>query len=314
MTNVHHPKITIGMTCFNAEDTIVPAIKAALEQDYPDFEILVVDDGSSDASIEKITEAMEGQSAIRLIRHPENKGYPSALNSLIENAAGEFIAFFDDDDASLPDRLRRQVERLRAFMDQYGTDKALCYTNRNVTRMGMTSPDYVFRAIGRMPPEPHGTAVSDFILWDTGEAGKTWGMFGSCTMMAPTSYLKHIGGFDPAFRRSAEMDLAIRAGFDGAYFIAVDAPLVTQYKTTGTDKSAKTQLKYSLMLREKHKDYLRGKGLYPAALMMGYSRHYGGKDKKALSHLYFALACIAAPSKIFLVKARKYVHKKFGTK
>lgn len=308
MNGTSHPLITIGITCFNAAETIERAVLAALQQQYPNFEILVVDDCSADNSVQ-IIETLQGRHPqVRLARHDVNKGYPSALNTIIDNAAGKYISFFDDDDDSKPDRLQKQLERIEGYESAHGTHKIFCYTNREVRYTGDTKPAYSFNAIGRIAPEPSGPEVADFILWDTGPKNKTWGMFGSCTLMVRKDVLQAAGGFDPQFRRCAEWDIAIRAAFQGAHFIAVNEPLVIQYKTPTPDKKGAIPLKYSMMLRDKHKDYLKAKGVYIAARMMARSRYHGGKSRPHWAKLYLGLACMAAPVKLF----GKKLWEKFG--
>ena len=97
--------VTIGITCFNAEETIKRAIRSALGQDWQNIEILVVDDCSTDSSVEIITKAITNDSRARLIKHVKNCGPAGARNTILDQACGEFIAFFDDDDESMPGRI-----------------------------------------------------------------------------------------------------------------------------------------------------------------------------------------------------------------
>ncbi|HRK98359.1 MAG: glycosyltransferase family 2 protein [Alphaproteobacteria bacterium] len=291
-------KITIGITCYNAEATIVQAIESACMQDYADFEIVVVDDCSQDNSVSLVKEAIKDKTNILLVCHKENKGYPSALNSIIENAQGDYIAFFDDDDMSRSDRLSEQLVRIQAYGRLHRTDFIFCYTNRNILLVGETIPSGKAFAIGRTFPEPHGLDVADFLLWHSGASGFVWGMFGSCTLMAPRSAFLKVGPFDPDFRRCAEWDLAVRAAFMGAHFISVDQPLVCQRKTPTRDKAGKIPLKYAMMLRKKHKNYLDAKGVYAASLMIARARYFGGKHRMVWSRFYHFLACCLAPRTI----------------
>ncbi len=299
------PLVTIGITCFNAHDTILKAIDGAFTQDWPNLEVVVVDDASKDNSVQLIEDATKNEPRVKLIRHTENKGFPSALNTILENASGEFIAFFDDDDISAQNRITAQVERIMSFESNSNADKVLCYTNRNVVESETMKPLYSFEAIGRKPKEPSGEKVADFILWSSGEKGYTWGMFGSCTLMMRTDVLRELGGFDPHFRRNTEWDMAARAAFDGAHFIACDAELVTQIKTRTSDKSGKIPLRYSLDLRKKHREYLERKGVYTLACIMAYSRFYGGKGKKYKSLFFQGIAAMMAPRKLLLPALKK---------
>ncbi len=111
------------------------------------------------------------------------------------------------------------------------------------------------------------------------------------------AYLK-VGSFDAAFRRCEELDLAIRAAQMGAHFIAVDQPLVTQYKTQSPDKSGMKPLHYALMLRDKHREYLARKGLYHASRMFARSNFWSSKKDKLKSRFYRALGYAVAPQLI----------------
>lgn len=298
------PRVTIGVTCHNAQGTIRRALSSAAAQDYPDFEIVVVDDASEDQSAQIIADFAAEDSRIRFVRHEKNKGYPAALNTILKNAGGEYIAFFDDDDESAPDRLRQQMERLKSFEAAHSRQMVFCYANRAVVRPGQSDPDHVTRAIGRSPPEPHGTEVADFLLWEARTPGTTWGAFGSCTLMARKAHFEVLGEFDEAFRRCAEWDLAIRAAFRGAYFIAVDAPLVTQYKTPTPDKSGTMPLKYALLLRHKHRDYLESRGMVRAADAMARCRFYYARGDRWRSRVFMLFACLLSSRILYATVCR----------
>lgn len=92
------PLITVGLTCFQAADTICQAIQSAVAQDWPNLEIIIVDDCSTDGSAKIVEQAIAGIANARLIRHAVNGGPAAARNSLLAAAKGEFLIFFDDDD------------------------------------------------------------------------------------------------------------------------------------------------------------------------------------------------------------------------
>ncbi|TVR84876.1 MAG: glycosyltransferase family 2 protein [Rhodospirillales bacterium] len=288
-------KTTIGLTSFNAQDTIERAVQSALAQDWSDLEVIVVDDCSSDGSWDILRQLAAAEPRLRVFRHKTNKGYPGALNTILDHARGDFVAIFDDDDDNVPNRVRSQVERISAYEDRTGAALVLCYANRNVVKGGQSAPDHVALAIGRTAPEPSGPEVADFLFGVGAKPGKVWGMFGSCTLMARRTTFVAVGPFDETFRRCAEWDLAVRAAFMGAHFIAVDRPLVTMYKTPGTDKSGSIPLKYALLLREKHHDYLVRRGLYHASRLIARSNFHGNKGRIWKSRAYRALACMASP-------------------
>ncbi len=297
--------VTIGITCFNAADTIERAIKSALAQQGPVKEIIVVDDASTDNSAALIQRMAQADARIKFIPKGQNGGYPAALNSIINAAQGHYIAFFDDDDESDPGRITAQLERLKAYQAAHGDASVLCYANRRVFRAGFDKPAAVVHAIGRKPVEPHGAMVADFLLWHAEPRGYSWGQFGSCALMAARQVFIAAGGFDESFRRCAEWDLAVRLAFAGAHFIAVDAPLVNQHLTPTQDKAGKVPLEYALKLREKHKDYLKRRLAYHGARFVAHSRFYYARGYRSKSRLYMALACLASPFTILPAEMRR---------
>lgn len=300
------PLITIGITCYNASETIRRSVESALGQRWPRKEIIIVDDASRDGSWAVLEELRSSHPELKIIRHGVNQGYPGALNTLVREASGNLIAIFDDDDFSVPDRLGEQWRRLSAYEDEHGCDLVFCYSNRNVVRSGASSPHYVACAMGRRPPEPHGAAVADYLFGHAIDPSFVWGMFGSCTLLARRDLLLAVGAFDETFRRCAEWDFAVRAAFMGSHFIAVDKPLITQFKTKGADKAGSVPLKYALQLREKYKHYLIEHGVYWASRAIAHSRFHGAKGARLKSQLFMAAACTASP-RLLVTKLRRRV-------
>ena len=289
-----HPLVTIAITCFNAEATIAAAIDSARAQDWPNLEIVVVDDASSDGSSAIIEAMARDDERIRPLAHPHNRGYAAALNSAVEAARGDFIAVFDDDDLSRPDRIHRQWQRLADYEAATGANLVFCYSNRRVETPDGRHGDSA-RAIGRTAPEPHGTDVVDFLLWHRENPAYVWGQFGSCTLLCRRQTLLATGPFDESFRRGAEWDMAIRLALDDGHFIAVNDDLVTQRKTPTPDKGGKISLQHTLALRAKYRDYLRARRLYPAAIAITHARFHFARGERMRSNLYLALACLASP-------------------
>lgn len=298
------PLITIGITCFNAGDTIARTVESALKQDWPNFEIIIVDDYSTDNSVETIKAIQKKCKKVRLFYHEKNLGYPSALNTIIKHAQGEYVAFFDDDDDNETDRLTKQYKRLSQFHELRPQAPVLCYTHRRVFIDRKEKYDGFVKAIGYKSPEPHGAMVADFLLWHKKTEGYIWGEFGSCTLMASKKTLLKFG-FDPNFRRCAEWDLAVRVALENGYFIAVDEPLVIQHKTPTPDKSGKKPLTYALMLRKKHRKFLQQKHVYLGSILLAYSRFYYFRGKLWISRLCLIFACLSSPTKIMTHKSDK---------
>lgn len=84
------PLITIGITCYNARNTIARAVAGAQAQKFDNFEILIVDDCSTDGAVEKIKALAVSDKRIRFFRHDMNRGYPALHKSHLLSLAGFF--------------------------------------------------------------------------------------------------------------------------------------------------------------------------------------------------------------------------------
>ncbi len=110
-----HPRVSVIMPVYNGERYLAEAIDSVINQTYEDWELIVVDDGSLDASV-SIVESYEDL-RIRLIKNPQNVGVAKSLNRAIEASNGQYIARMDSDDICMPDRLQTQVSYLRQNPD-----------------------------------------------------------------------------------------------------------------------------------------------------------------------------------------------------
>lgn len=99
--------ISIVIPLYNKEQSITSTLQTVLKQTYQDFEIVIVDDGSTDHSVEEVKKVIDPR--IRLI-HQSNAGVSAARNRGIDEARGEYIAFLDADDEWKPDYLKAQYE------------------------------------------------------------------------------------------------------------------------------------------------------------------------------------------------------------
>ncbi len=112
VTNSFNPDISVVMSCLNSELTIARSIKSILDQSYPHFEFIIIDDGSRDNTSEIIKSFAEKDNRILFLQNNINKGLSYSLNRGIKKAKGEWIARMDADDFSDPDRLYQQYKYL----------------------------------------------------------------------------------------------------------------------------------------------------------------------------------------------------------
>lgn len=133
------PTVTVLMTAFNAEHTIRESVASILAQTFADFEVLIVDDGSTDKTAERILEFRDDR--VRLHQRHENRGQTASLNEGLAVARGRYVARQDADDYSHHRRLERQVGEFDRQDDLVllGTQGVVCNTAGKITSL-LTMP------------------------------------------------------------------------------------------------------------------------------------------------------------------------------
>jgi len=109
------PKVSVLMPVFNAEAFLAEAIQSVLQQDFSDFELIVINDGSTDRSAQVLNQFTDGR--LKVHHHAHNRGLIAVLNEGISIARGQYIARMDADDVCLSDRLSKQVNWLEQNPD-----------------------------------------------------------------------------------------------------------------------------------------------------------------------------------------------------
>jgi len=109
------PLVTIGLSIYNGEATLASALKSIIAQTFQEWELVLIDDGSHDASL-KIARTFTDQRIV-VVSDGGNKGLASRLNLAIEMARGKYFCRMDQDDIAFPNRLERQVEFLEKHLD-----------------------------------------------------------------------------------------------------------------------------------------------------------------------------------------------------
>jgi len=114
--------VSVVMPVFNGAEYLVEAIESVLDQSFREFELLLINDGSTDRTGEIMDQYATRDPRV-IVHHQENRGLVACLNHGFEVSNGEFIARMDGDDISLPERFQAQVE----FLDQH-PDVGVCGT------------------------------------------------------------------------------------------------------------------------------------------------------------------------------------------
>ena len=118
------PKVSVIIVTYNRAELLGAAIMSVVNQTFEDFELVIVDDASRDGTSSVVKNFHDQR--IKYICHAVNKGEAGARNTGVMNASGEYIAFLDDDDEWLPEKLALQVDLLERSSAQVG----IIYTGR----------------------------------------------------------------------------------------------------------------------------------------------------------------------------------------
>lgn len=267
--------ITAGLITYNAISTIERAINSILVQSWDNLDIVIVDDCSEDGTYEYLKHLADINSSVRVFRNSSNFGVAFSRNRVINEAKGEFIAYFDDDDESLPDRIKSQAGLILQYEKQNPQIRfVVCHTPRRVVYPNgreFFQKTMGSRVVSDLALAPHGLDVAREVL--LGGFIKDSGACPTCCQMARKVLYQEIGGFDNQFRRLEDTDLVIRVSLAGGHFIGTPDALVVQHMTKTPDKSIKGEFFYTKMLLEKHKNFLSGCGQYENCVRWAGLRH-----------------------------------------
>lgn len=286
---MNYPLVTIGLTCFNAADTIDRAIGSAIAQDYPNTEIIIVNDCSTDNSVEVVQNAIKDHPNARLINHEQNTGFAGALNSIISNAQGEFIAIFDDDDISLSHRISTQYKTIIDYEAKTGAEYLVCWgSGYKLYDNGYKAH---FKAIGSQPRVPVGRDLIACQLYMPRDEDVFFGGgTPSCSIMVRKRVYDAVGLYDTTMRRTEDTDFAIRVAMKGGHFIGCPEEVVIQTASVGHDKRPEVGQKSELALMAKYQHLFDSPRRYHYAqdwIALRFA-HFGKKRIKSV----FYLACL----------------------
>lgn len=198
------PLVSIIIPAYNAARYIKEALESALHQTYPNCEVVVVDDGSTDHT-RKILEPYMEEGKIRYI-YQKNKGLAGARNAGIRAARGAYIALLDADDLFLPEKVREQVEALESH-PSYG----VCYCD--ILHFTDTTPRVFYH---HRYNYPSGNILEPLLSVQ---------FINPLTIVARAEVFERYGYFDEQLRRSEDWDLWLRWAYAGVEFFHLHKPL-----------------------------------------------------------------------------------------
>mgnify|MGYP000630867450 CR=1 FL=1 len=258
--------VTVGITAFDAVDSIKEAVSSAISQTWRPIEIVIVDDCSNDGTWELLQQLALDHNEIRLFRNNRNEGVAVSRNKILKEARGEFIAFFDDDDKSIPERITLQYRRIVTYERDFAREApVVCYAARRVIYPDGNSQIHypMGRQIGI--EAPNGYAVAERILLGI-YLKDGYGTCPTCSQMIRRDVLLKVEGFDPVFRRSEDTELNIRLAKIGTHFVGIPYPLVIQTWKLTPDKSLQQEQHYQRLMLDKHRDVADRRRMYTFCL------------------------------------------------
>jgi len=196
-----NPQVSVIIPTYNRGWTIREAVDSVLIQDYKDFELIVVDDGSTDNT----PEVLGAYCGVIKVFRQENKGVSAARNRGIAEASGQFIAFLDSDDLWFPQKLSRQVEFFNTT-----PDALICQTEEIWIRNGV-----------RVNPKKRHKKPSGMIF----EPSLALCLVSPSAVMIRRSLLEVVGNFDETLPACEDYDLWLRISCRFPVY-RIDTPLI----------------------------------------------------------------------------------------
>ena len=221
--------VSIIIPTYNRGNTIRRAIDSILRQTYSSYEILIIDDGSTDDTEAVIAECED--SRIRYVPLKHNQGAAHARNVGIQEAAGGYIAFLDSDDEWMPRKLEMQMKRMLNASDEYG----LVYC-----RMGGMRRDGKSRYM--CPPLE---CPKEILEGDMFRLLLLQNVIGTPTVLARKVCLEQVGGFKETLQCLEDWEFFLRIAREWKIGF-VDKVLVEVHKSAG---SISTNIAWHLVVR-----------------------------------------------------------------
>ena len=271
----NQPKVSVIIPTYNRAHLIGRAIKSVLNQTYQDFEIIIVDDGSTDNTEKLIKNFQKKDKRIKYIQYKVNKGEGAARNTGIKISKSPFIAFQDSDDESFPQRLEKQIK---------------VFENES-QKVGLVYSDMILidkRGQKKYFMSPKFTPENGFIY----EKALNYEILGIGigTSLMPKRCFKVVGFFDDKIPYFVDAEFFIRLS-RYFYFYHIDEPLIKYYELNHNNsgnfnKSLKNiTISRKLILKKYFEDIK--------------------KDKKILANHYLGI-CISLYKNNEFEEARKY--------
>jgi beta-1,4-mannosyltransferase len=254
LTRNDGPKVSVVIPVYNRATPVRRAIESVLRQTYQNFEIIVVDDASSDHSVESVRSISDPR--LTVICHDRNRGGSAARNTGIRASSGEYVAFLDSDDEWLPDKIQRQL----AVFGRSDDRLALVYTGAN--RVYENQWTEIHR------PRRHDNVARALLLDNV--VGET------SVGMVRRGVLNELSGFDETLPARQDVDLWLRIAERYRVEVVPDV-LVTVSKVNDQDRITANiagRMKAREIFGRKHRDELARAGVLHVYLRQSGWKYY----------------------------------------
>lgn len=258
-----NPVVSIILPTYNRARFLPRCIRSVLAQTFEDFELLIIDDASTDETSEVVAKFQDPR--IRYHRLETNQRQCRARNIAIQMAEGEFIAFQDSDDLWLPERLSSQLEQMRVHDDSLGLvfGAAIC--------VGPKAAAQVLPPVERLREPVHAPELARELTFP----------FLMQSWLVRRAVFDKVGEFDPAFHVHDDWDMTARIVREYKV-LAVPEPCCVVFQTEGSLTSDSTRFTPEICdyIMEKYLGYLgsnrenKGAILFLLAVMNLRSGHF----------------------------------------
>lgn len=194
------PEISIGLTFYNNAATLRDALRSIFAQTFQDWELIIIDDNSTDRSFEIVQSVKDPR--VRIYREENRKGFVAALNLMTSLARGDYYARMDADDMMHPERLSKQIEYLKNNPDVDVVDAPMFSMDQQCSAVGM-------RYAGEIDLRPEALLSGNF--------------FYHATIMGRTQWFRK-NRYDPSYIRAEDCELWCRT-FRTSHFARVKEAL-----------------------------------------------------------------------------------------
>jgi len=238
MRSIGHPTVSVVIPTYNRAALIARSIQSVLNQSYADFELLVIDDGSTDETASVVARFFDPR--VNYVRLPSNAGVSAARNAGIRISKGKFIAFQDSDDEWLSDSLAKHMSVFE----------------RSSLNLGVVYSDmHQMLKDGSVRYHASPTVVPGRLINPTTQFYEVY-MLGTQSVLIKRECLDATGYFNEELPALEDLELFIRMSrrFD---FFRIPEPLVRYYETDGLSKNRHaTLLARKLLVKQYYKELL----------------------------------------------------------